>query len=177
MIDHDIEFTLDLQKKKHFRCESDISIDAVVFYILISTQPGDSTPLIYKTLNSDLSTRVVNLFSKRSFLFCFQKRSIRFRKKRSFLKTTHSFWIFRKQIAIVIENDHFYKNDLRPFFIQFFLKKRSFLKNFLLTIMLTKRRTFSKRSFLEKITCNFIECRLTWSFTVVGELKLLDIFL
>ena len=65
MIDHDIEFTLDLQKKKHFRCESDISIDAVVFYILISTQPGDSTPLIYKTLNSDLST---------SFSFVFQLR-------------------------------------------------------------------------------------------------------
>ena len=31
--------------------------------------------------------------------------------------------------------------------------------------------------FLKKITCNFIECRLTWSFTFVGKLKLLDIFL
>ena len=29
----------------------------------------------------------------------------------------------------------------------------------------------------KKITCNFIECRFTWSLTVVGELKLLDIFL
>ena len=31
--------------------------------------------------------------------------------------------------------------------------------------------------FWKKITCNFIECRLTWSLKVVGELKLLDIFL
>ena len=30
--------------------------------------------------------------------------------------------------------------------------------------------------FWKKTTCNFIECRLTWSLTVVGEVKLLDIF-
>ena len=57
-------------------------------------------------------SRVVNRFWKRSlydrFLFRFQKRSFRFRKKRSFLKTTHSFWTFRKRIAIVFENDRFY---------------------------------------------------------------------
>jgi len=41
-------------------------------------------------------------------------------------KTTHSFQTFRKQIAIVFENDRFYKNDLRPFFYTIVLKKQSF---------------------------------------------------
>ena len=172
MIDHDIEFTLDLQKKKHFRCESDISIDAVVFYILISTQPGDSTPLIYKTLNSDLSTRVVNLFSKRSFLFCFQKRSIRFRKKRSFLKTTHSFWIFRKQIAIVIENDHFYKNDLRPFLYDCFW-------NFFIDNYVNEKTNFFKTVVFGKNYMQLYWMSSYMKFNSCGGVKkkLLDIFL
>ena len=41
-------------------------------------------------------SRVVN-----RFLF-------RFLKKRSLLKTTHSFWTFRKRIAIFFDNDRFY---------------------------------------------------------------------
>ena len=52
-----------------------------------------------------------------------------------FLKRTHSFWTFRKRITIVSKNDRFYKNNLRPFFVLLFFKKRSL---------------FQKPSFLKK---------------------------
>ena len=75
----------------------------------------------------------------------FLKRSFRFRKKRSFLKTTHSFSTFRKRKAIVFLKmicDRFlyfvFKNNR-------FLKKRSFLKknfidNYVNMLSLTKGR-------------------------------------
>ena len=102
------------------------------------------------------TTHFVSVFFNHSkyILFCFsvifKNDSCVFGKKRSFLKTTHSFWKFRKRITIVFENDHFFKNDKRPFFIQlFFFTKRSLTKGCLLSHILKK---------------------------VVGELKLLDIF-
>ena len=76
------------------------------------------------------------VFKNDRFVFG-KKRSFRFRKKRSFLKRTHSFWTFRKRITIVSKNDRFYKNNLRPFFVLLFLKKRSL---------------FQKPSFLKKKT-------------------------
>jgi len=45
-----------------------------------------------------------------------------------------------------------------------------------LTIVTETTKFIKTVVFGKKFTCNFIECRLTWSFTVVGELKLLDIF-
>ena len=110
---------------------------------------------------------------------------------------------------IVFENDRFYLNDLRPFFIRLLLKKRSFLKKTIvfentfywqlcynslsivnggsslaivneglsLTIVNETTNFIKMVVFRKKITCNLIEYRLTRSLTVLGELKLLDIFL
>ena len=52
--------------------------------------------------------RDVNSFWKLSLndlFFCFVFQSFCFRKKLSFLKTTHSFWTLRKRIMIVFNND------------------------------------------------------------------------
>ena len=52
------------------------------------------------------------------------------------MKTTHSSWTFSKRITIVFENNRFYKNDKRPFFMRLVLKRFSF-----------KNHRFKKRSF------------------------------
>ena len=72
----------------------------------------------------------------------------------------------------------------------FRFQKRSILKKNVLTIILTivneglsltivnETTNFIKTVvFGKKISCNFFECRLALSLTVVGELKLIDIFL
>ena len=59
------------------------------------------------------------VFWKRSFFVSFFNRF----QKRSFLKTTSSFWTFRKWLTIVSEN------DLWPFFKRSIFKNNSFWKN------------------------------------------------
>jgi len=61
-------------------------------------------------------------------------------KNDRFLKTTKSFWTFRKRITIVFENYRFLKNDLRSVFKNdYFWKNDRFWKKkiILSTIMLT----------------------------------------
>ena len=91
--------------------------------------------IFYLVLYLFVLHRVVHCFWKRSlnyrFLIVF-KTVISFSEKRSFLKTTHSFWIFRKQITTV-----FIKNDKWPFFIRSFWKTKFSLIIFFLTFMKT----------------------------------------
>jgi len=148
--------------------------------------------------------RVVNRFWKRSlndrFLFrfsiAFKNDRFVFGTKRSFLKTTHSFWNFKRLITIVFENYRYFKNDLRPFFIRLFFKNDFlwktivFKKTILLTIMsrmvnegssltiinegfsltiVNETTSFIKTVVFEKkISCNCIECL---KFKSCGEAK------
>ena len=65
------------------------------------------------------------------FSYHFQKLLFRFWKK-SFLKTTHSFWTLRKRIMIVSENYNFYKNNQRSLTTN--LKSWRFWKKLLATL-------------------------------------------
>ena len=66
--------------------------------------------------------------------------------------SSNLFWTLRKRITIVYEG--------------LSLTVVNEMTNFIKTVVFGKKNT-----------CNFIECRLRWNLTVVGELKLLDIFL
>ena len=121
-----------------FHLHIEYSQDLLVFHTPLLV-PKYST-LIPKTFCKKtflaVTLRVVNRFWKRSlndrfsirFSIVFKNDRFVFGKKRSFLKTTHSFWTFRKRITIVFENDRFFKNDKRPFFIRLFFTKRSLTK-------------------------------------------------
>ena len=134
--------------------------------------------------------RVVNRFCKRSFCSVFKNNRFVFRKKLSFLKTTHSFWTFRKRLAILFEN-YFLLKRFATVFIGLFLKNDRFWKNkFLWTIMLTIVNEGSSLTIVNETT-NFIKTvvfgeknymQLYWmsssmKFNSCGELKLLAIFL
>ena len=87
------------------------------------------------TLQNTITVSCVGLlivFENDRFLFCFsivfKIDGFVFEKNISFLKTPHSFWTFRKEITIVLEN-YLFLNDFWPFFIRLFLKNDRFLTN------------------------------------------------
>ena len=88
-----------------------------------------------------------------------------------------SFSVYRLEIQniFVVPSrvvNRFCKRTLNDRFFRF--QKRSF--RFLKNIFIDNYVKFIKTVVFEKNTCNFTECRFAWSLTVVGELKLLEIF-
>ena len=115
--------------------------------------------------------RVLNRFCKLSlndlFLFRFQKRLFRFLKKTIVFKNNR-FELLENEQQSFLKTIVFITTICERFLYDCFFKKRSTKRN---------DKLYQNGHFWNKITCNFIECRLTLSLTVVGELKLHDIFL
>ena len=89
-------------------CKPPIQHSKLIFSMFFTT-PCLPLPLVYAPVpgcKSFLKTIVKDRFSIRFYSFWKTSVSV-LEKKLSFLKTTQSFWTFRKQITIVFENDRF----------------------------------------------------------------------
>ena len=94
-----------------------------VCFNILTLKGIDNTYWLVKNINFLLHTWVCFVFQS------FSKTTVMFlEKKRSFFRTTHSFWTIKKRITIVLENDGFLKNYLWPFFIRLFFNNDRFWK-------------------------------------------------